>query len=1064
MPDSWIGHTPFAYQLVKNIRPHLLVELGTHYGLSYFTFCQSIKENNLSCKAYAVDTWMGEKHAGVYDESVYNFVSEYNAKNYSELSYLLKSTFDDALRQFSDSSIDILHIDGLHTYESVKHDFETWYPKVRDGGVILFHDISCRHEDFGVWELWEEIVKEHKNTFSFNHSWGLGVLIKGELNSSETFLRQFLHNDDSDFWVNVFTFAGSNLRDQFIYTENKRDLEQNLNSRSKQIAERDARIAERDARIAERDARIAEREIRIKGLKRAIASIKNSLIWRLSWPIRFIHEKVRKPHLNLNELFDVFLFKKKEKNNIRYRKSTECIANKLYNHHIQTIEKFNLSKPTIVLVTHEVSRTGAPILVLNLANYFKKYFNIIVLSLGDGELKKAFTCESSLFIGPLRDTSYASREVMTCFFSLLNKRVNIKWAIVNSIVSTQVAVALDDAEIPVVHLIHEFPSYTKPEHIFVESSQHSAKQVYSSQLLLDDVLAIYPELVPNKSIALQQGRCVVPDSNGILQMESKHRSYALSETSKSKIFLVVGMGYVHIRKGVDYFVECCRLVSRKCPSAKFKFIWYGDGYKPENDLNYSVYLKDQFERSDIEGLLEFRPATDDLESIYNEADLLLLTSRLDPLPLVSQDMMHYSKPVLCFDRSTGLAEFLFKRDETKCCVVPYGDIKAMADLVISFMDNPVYLAEVGRCCKELSDDFFDFEDYCKKLISIGDRARKEKDRLDGFELELKKLNVIDPHFLKSETHPSYRSGSEREYLLGMKNLIHPRRPFAGFNPKAYEEDNKCSLEPTCDFVQKSQPSGRWNIKCINLSNQKNTSSNLTVALHLHIFYKDMAEELALRIKNTKTNISLFISVPDKITEQHVYSLFAANNLKIARIAIVPNRGRDIGPFLTEFSGDLNKFDIVGHAHTKKSIHQKHEKFIQDWSNMLLENVLGGNTHAIDIILKQFEDDPLVGLVFPSDPYITGWEKNKEHAYKLTSRLKLNSDLPDQFDYPVGNMFWARVSAIKTALLAEFQWEDYPPEPLPYDGSDLHALERLWPFIVSNQGYKIINTCHPDFRR
>ena len=267
MPDSWIGHTPFAYQLVKNIRPHLLVELGTHYGLSYFTFCQSIKENNLSCKAYAVDTWMGEKHAGVYDESVYNFVSEYNAKNYSEFSYLLKSTFDDALRQFSDSSIDILHIDGLHTYESVKHDFETWYPKVRDGGVILFHDISCRHEDFGVWKLWEEIVKDNKNTFSFNHSWGLGVLIKSELNSSETFLRQFLHNDDSDFWVNVFTFAGSNLRDQFIYTENKRDLEQNLNSRSKQIAERDARIAESD--------------IRIKGLKRAIASIKNSLIWRL---------------------------------------------------------------------------------------------------------------------------------------------------------------------------------------------------------------------------------------------------------------------------------------------------------------------------------------------------------------------------------------------------------------------------------------------------------------------------------------------------------------------------------------------------------------------------------------------------------------------------------------------------------------------------------------------------------------------------------------------------------------------------------------------------------------
>ena len=132
--------------------------------------------------------------------------------------------------------------------------------------------------------------------------------------------------------------------------------------------------------------------------------------------------------------------------------------------------------------------------------------------------------------------------------------------------------------------------------------------------------------------------------------------------------------------------------------------------------------------------------------------------------------------------------------------------------------------------------------------------------------------------------------------------------------------------------------------------------------------------------------------------------------------------------------------------------------------MLLENVLGGNTHAIDIILKQFEDDPQVGLVFPSDPYITGWEKNKEHACKLTSRLKLNSELPDQFDYPVGNMFWARVCAIEEALNAKFQWENFPSEPLPYDGSDLHAIERLWPFIVAKNGYKIINTYHPTFNR
>jgi hypothetical protein len=171
---NWSGHLPFARDLVVSTRPALVCELGTHLGESYFGFCQALSENNIPAVAYAVDTWMGEAQSGFYSEDVYKEVSAYNEANYSSFSYLVRSLFDNALAQFSDGSIDLLHIDGLHTYEAVSHDFYSWLPKLKPGGIVLLHDIMVRHSDFGVWKLWQEIGRKG-STFEFHHSWGLGV-------------------------------------------------------------------------------------------------------------------------------------------------------------------------------------------------------------------------------------------------------------------------------------------------------------------------------------------------------------------------------------------------------------------------------------------------------------------------------------------------------------------------------------------------------------------------------------------------------------------------------------------------------------------------------------------------------------------------------------------------------------------------------------------------------------------------------------------------------------------------------------------------------------------------
>lgn len=167
---SWVGHKYFAYDLIANIKSKVIVELGTHYGTSLWVFSQAVKDKSINTELNAVDTWKGEKHAGFYGEEVFETVNEIKNKYYSGLKInLIRKTFDEAVKDFDDNSIDILHIDGLHTYDAVRHDFEIWLPKVNQNGIILFHDIKVREGDFGVYKFWEEL-KEKYSTIEFYQS------------------------------------------------------------------------------------------------------------------------------------------------------------------------------------------------------------------------------------------------------------------------------------------------------------------------------------------------------------------------------------------------------------------------------------------------------------------------------------------------------------------------------------------------------------------------------------------------------------------------------------------------------------------------------------------------------------------------------------------------------------------------------------------------------------------------------------------------------------------------------------------------------------------------------
>jgi hypothetical protein len=183
-PPPWVGHIPFAFWIVDVMRPRRFVELGTHSGNSFCAFLQAAAATSATGEFFAVDHWQGDKHAGRYEDEIYRDLLRYVETRYGLSSALLRMSFDQALEQFDDGSIDLLHIDGLHTYEAVRHDFERWLPKMSERSIVLLHDTGVREQDFGVHRLLAELAERYP-AFEFFHSHGLGVVQTGTATPAE---------------------------------------------------------------------------------------------------------------------------------------------------------------------------------------------------------------------------------------------------------------------------------------------------------------------------------------------------------------------------------------------------------------------------------------------------------------------------------------------------------------------------------------------------------------------------------------------------------------------------------------------------------------------------------------------------------------------------------------------------------------------------------------------------------------------------------------------------------------------------------------------------------------
>lgn len=233
----------------------------------------------------------------------------------------------------------------------------------------------------------------------------------------------------------------------------------------------------------------------------------------------------------------------------------------------------------------------------------------------------------------------------------------------------------------------------------------------------------------------------------------------------------------------------------------------------------------------------------------------------------------------------------------------------------------------------------------------------------------------------------------------------------------------------------------------------NTTSPGKIAIHIHIYFDELANEMLDYINRMPYAFDLFITT-DKISKvekiKKLFKLHGKQNL--LNVLKVPNVGRDIGPLLVSVGKRLAGYDYVGHFHTKKS---NTVDWGDNWRHYLLNNLLGGK-EEIAGIFKKFSDNKDLGLVYPPTypliaPY-ADWGSMQLECSDLLKKIGCEVQLPTNPNFPAGNMFWAKGLAIRPLLTHNWTYDDFEVESGQVGKTLSHAVERIWKYMAAFNGY------------
>jgi len=243
----------------------------------------------------------------------------------------------------------------------------------------------------------------------------------------------------------------------------------------------------------------------------------------------------------------------------------------------------------------------------------------------------------------------------------------------------------------------------------------------------------------------------------------------------------------------------------------------------------------------------------------------------------------------------------------------------------------------------------------------------------------------------------------------------------------------------------------------------------SIAVQAHVYYANVIGEIAASLNRMPATFDLYVSVPDESTRRACLEAFS-DIAKLDRldVRIVPNRGRDIAPFVVEFGPTLATYDVVAHVHTKQSLYNKGAT--DGWRQYIINGLFPSSANICHI-LNELKSSRY-GIIYPQSfynlPYMAHtWLANKGVAQAWSERFGLDHIPDGYFDFPAGSMFWARTDAIRPLLSADLKWDDFPSEQGQTDGTLAHCIERMLGVVTVSRNFKhgvIADKGHPSWSR
>jgi glycosyltransferase involved in cell wall biosynthesis len=728
-------------------------------------------------------------------------------------------------------------------------------------------------------------------------------------------------------------------------------------------------------------------------------------------------------------------------------------------------------RPTALMVFREGSRTGATILGYNLVRRLLRDGNVVALFYSRGPMMAACREVGAVVLGP-EVWAEAPFPLPPNLFRRFIEQISPQFAILNGVEARYIVRPLAEMYVPTISLVDEFSASTHPRSAIIEAAFWSGVTVFSAEIVRDNAWASHIGLAGIDFPIIPHGRCDLPE---VHSGDGSNRENEVAFVERvlrppgfpSNGITIVGAGPVIPLMGVDLFIECANRVCELAPDLPVRFVWIGSTI-PEADPGYSVALADQIRRAGLIGKVAILYDVPTPPPVYHIADVLLISSRQEGLPNTAIDALSEGLPVVCFDRATGIADILKKNGLGGTCVASYLSPESMARKLVELASAPELRERVGADSARLAATTFDMERYVSRLQNLvelqGSRAQQEHRDVDC----IARSRLIQADFVRPRHVDEPYADTVRRYARAWSSGIDCRKPFPGFHPGIYFEEHGVQHgggDPLVDYIAAGRPRGPWDFDLVTPSGSPSpVPRSLRVGLHIHVHYPDLLSAMLERLVCNRTPIDILVSATSDEAHRMAGSQLASYRGGSVEVRLVPNRGRDIAPLLTEFADTIvARYDIVGHVHTKKTADIADKSIGEGWYRFLLENLLGGQARMADETLARMAAEPGVGMVFPDDPHVVGWTGNREGAQALFKLLKLGR-IPENPVFPVGSMFWARVSALGPLFGLGLRLEDYPEEPLPYDGTFLHVIERVLPTVAAASGASILLSHVPGVTR